>query len=531
MPQPRTPRQEALTWARARAEAQQVVGVASDLPSRRAMAVLRREGLLLDALDGAAWVLRSPDALLDDDQIRLSVYWPLVGTLADSYAPAALDRISAIRAFVGEATPPRVLYLRHGQSSSDRTLSATAAHRIELMPIPGDVPPAAMGLPGTPTAPEPVLLGETALPVVAPAWALLTLTVGDLRSDPALVGAWLRYLIVPLDELRSAYEAMPRPVIATRLADLAKQAGNERLAEQITAVIQEEGHRLVARSKIGRIVLPPAYREGTAAPSPYVGRFVAQLTEYARDLKKAKVGTKLGKPLLRAEVIARAQAAKRDDIYHSTTIEGYRVTPADVEAVLSGRPVAGRTPDEIERLMALKGYARAFDETLHRLPPTIPRPAELTEGLILDLHVELWVPSVEAGILRTTDLRGWRTRPAFLRGSRYVPPGPDKVPALVRALCEQLAMLEVTPVQRAVLAHWGFETIHPFSDGNGRVGRLLLNLVLGAEGVPWVTIRAEERPAYFGALERGQVDGDILTWGRFLDERVGGRSRSAGTRD
>jgi Fic family protein len=78
----------------------------------------------------------------------------------------------------------------------------------------------------------------------------------------------------------------------------------------------------------------------------------------------------------------------------------------------------------------------------------------------------------------------------------------------------------------APLAHWGFETIHPFSDGNGRVGRLLLNLVLGSEGVPWVTIRAEERPAYLGALEQGQVDGDIVPWGRFLAQRIGGRPGS-----
>ncbi|MGH2821951.1 MAG: Fic family protein, partial [Thermoleophilaceae bacterium] len=361
--------------------------------------------------------------------------------------------------------------------------------------------------------------------VVSPAWALLTLPAGDLRSDPALVGAWLRSLVVPREELRGAYEARPRPVLATRLADLARQAGNERLAEQICGVIQEQGDRLATPSKTGRIVLPAVYREGTAAPSAYVDRFVAQLTEYARDLKKAKIGNRARNPLPRAEIIARAQSAKRDDIYHSTTIEGYRVTPADVEAVLSGKPVAGRTPDEVERLMALKGYARAFDETLRRLPAKIPTPAELTEGLILDLHVALWTPSVEAGIVRTTDLRGWRTRPAFLRASRYVPPAPDKVPGLVRALCEQLAVLALTPVQRAALAHWGFETIHPFSDGNGRVGRLLLNLVLGAEGVPWVTIRAEERETYFQALERGQVEGDIREWGRFMvglvDDRGG----------
>ena len=89
------------------------------------------------------------------------------------------------------------------------------------------------GLPGTATAPDPVVLGDTPVPVVAPAWALLTLPVGDLRSDLALVGAWLQRLLVPGDDLRRVYDAMPRPVVASRVAALAEQAGNPRLAEQI----------------------------------------------------------------------------------------------------------------------------------------------------------------------------------------------------------------------------------------------------------------------------------------------------------
>lgn len=519
MARPVTPRDEAHTWATARAEANQVVGPAAALPSRRAAAVLRRERLLLDALDGAAWVLRSPDAALDDDQIRLEVYWPLVRALAESYSPAALDRISAIRAYIGEATPPAVLHLRHQQTASERTVSVTDQHRIVLTPLPRHIPAIAAGLPGTPAALEPVVLGETPVPVVTPAWALLTLPIGDLRSDLALVGAWLQRLVLPNEDLRRAYEAMPRPVVASRLAALAEQAGNTRLAEQVQAVVRDQGHDLAPPSKIGRLILPPTYREGTPAASPYVGRFVAQLTTYAHNFRRAKVGTAMRSPLTREEVVAAARTAKRDDIYHSTTIEGYRVTPAEVDAVLSGKPVAGRTADEVERLLALQGYALAFDETLRRLPTTIGR-IDITEELILDLYTELWAPSIEAGILRAADLRGWRTRPAFLRGSRYVPPGPDKVPALVRTLREQIAALELTPVQRAALVHWGFETIHPFPDGNGRVGRLLLNLVLGAEGFPWVTIRAEERDSYFRALEQGQVNGDILPWGRFLAERA-----------
>ncbi|MCI0687254.1 MAG: hypothetical protein L0Y54_08465, partial [Sporichthyaceae bacterium] len=291
-----TPRDEAHAWAKVRAETGQVVGRSAELPSRRATEVLRRERLLVDAMDGAAWVLRSPDTTLDDDQIRLGVYWPLVRSLTESYAPAGLDRISAIRAFIGEATPPAVLYIRHQRTGSERTVSVTGRHRIVLAPL-ADIPGAAAGLPGTATAADPVVLGDTSVPVVVPAWALLTLPVGDLRSDLPLVGAWLQRLFVPGDELRRVYDAMPRPVVASRVAVLAEQAGNPRLAEQIRNVVRDRGDELATPSKTGRLVLPPVYREGTAASSPYVGRFIAQLTGYATDLRKARIGASAPRPL------------------------------------------------------------------------------------------------------------------------------------------------------------------------------------------------------------------------------------------
>ena len=195
---------------------------------------------------------------------------------------------------------------------------------------------------------------------------MLTLPVRDLRSDLPLVGAWLQRLLVPGDALRRVYDAMPRPVVASRVAVLAEQAGNPRLADQIRNVVRDRGDELATPSKTGRLVLPPVYREGTAASSPYVGRFIAQLTGYATDLRKARIGASAPRPLTHEGVVSAARAAKRDDIYHSTTIEGYRVTPAEVDAVLLGRPVEGRTSDEIQRLLALQGYARAFDAALNR---------------------------------------------------------------------------------------------------------------------------------------------------------------------
>lgn len=83
-------------------------------------------------------------------------------------------------------------------------------------------------------------------------------------------------------------------------------------------------------------------------------------------------------------------------------------------------------------------------------------------------------------------------------------------------LSEFAARPGLHPLTRAVLLHLEFVTVHPFLDGNGRLGRLLMNYALLGAGYPWVTIRSDEKRPYFQALERAQVDGEVETLGEFL---------------
>ena len=64
------------------------------------------------------------------------------------------------------------------------------------------------------------------------------------------------------------------------------------------------------------------------------------------------------------------------------------------------------------------------------------------------------------------------------------------------------------PVERAALAHLRLVTIHPFADGNGRISRLLMNVVLERGGYPLLNILYEDRASYCTALERAQVKGE-----------------------
>jgi Fic family protein len=161
-----------------------------------------------------------------------------------------------------------------------------------------------------------------------------------------------------------------------------------------------------------------------------------------------------------------------------------------------------------------------FPENAHRFPVTLAARAQrkvpVDTGLILDLYEALFRPSVDAGITDSAALRGWRNSSVGLRGWRHVPPNPKKIRDLIVGLESLAARTDLAPIARALLVHLEFVTIHPFLDGNGRLGRLLMNQVLLSAGLPWVTIRSDERLPFFKAIEQAQVDADAAPFILFV---------------
>jgi Fic family protein len=97
----------------------------------------------------------------------------------------------------------------------------------------------------------------------------------------------------------------------------------------------------------------------------------------------------------------------------------------------------------------------------------------------------------------------FRSVPVFIRGANMTPPPASRVSSLMN---EWVAWIEgegkaYAPVLRAAIAHHGFEAVHPFTDGNGRVGRLLLNLMLMREGYPPALLMRDWRIRYIQALD------------------------------
>ncbi len=124
-----------------------------------------------------------------------------------------------------------------------------------------------------------------------------------------------------------------------------------------------------------------------------------------------------------------------------------------------------------------------------------------------------------AGFLDAVQIAGCRNHPVYLRGSRYVPPPAEAVLDVLDALFD-LLRAENNPAVHAVLGHFVFVYIHPYPDGNGRVGRFLRNTMFCSGGYPWTVIRNSRRTEYLAALETASMQHDIGPFTTFISEEM-----------
>ena len=192
----------------------------------------------------------------------------------------------------------------------------------------------------------------------------------------------------------------------------------------------------------------------------------------------------------------------------TNAIEGNTLSRKDVERILlEGRSVPNRPlPDVLETIQ----HEQAFESLL----PRRPNPIRLSS--VLDLH-----ETVFRGI--KPDAGQWRRVNVRIAGVRHVPPRMEKVLALMSAWEESYAKQDMEGAGAFPLGarmHFEFESIHPFSDGNGRVGRLLLNLHFLKHNWPPVHILPPDRSRYLRSLNAGH-SGDLTGLEVFLRTAMG----------
>jgi Fic family protein len=179
----------------------------------------------------------------------------------------------------------------------------------------------------------------------------------------------------------------------------------------------------------------------------------------------------------------------------------------------------------VNDVVVVSNYVAALDHGLARLREGFP----LSNRLIREIHAVLLSKGRGSG----KDPGGFRRSQNWIGGSRpgnaiFVPPPPGGVPSAMSDLERFLHddTLRLPAVVRAGLAHVQFETIHPFLDGNGRVGRLLITLLLCHSGVlrePLLYLSLflkQHRTAYYSHLDAVRKDGDWEAWLDFFLEGV-----------
>jgi fido (protein-threonine AMPylation protein) len=200
------------------------------------------------------------------------------------------------------------------------------------------------------------------------------------------------------------------------------------------------------------------------------------------------------------------------DAYHSLSIEGYRVSTDLIERVRRGtwNPDGNEQDREQRDAMAARGYFQAHEAVQQSISKVLGRQnsGEVAREGHRMWYRELFAPSVAAGLLRPADLAGYRNGPVYIRQSMHVPLNRDAVLDAMPAFFD-LVRDETDPAVRVVLGHFVFVYIHPYMDGNGRMGRFVMNLMMAAGGYPWTVIPVSERKAYMAALEKGSVGEDI----------------------
>ena len=201
------------------------------------------------------------------------------------------------------------------------------------------------------------------------------------------------------------------------------------------------------------------------------------------------------RPLSQGEVEALREEFIIEHTHQSTAIEGNTLTLKETALVLQGITI-DRKPlkDHLEAV----GYKEAY-EYVERL---VKEQKMLSAYEICSIHSLVLADRLE-------DRGRWRRVPVRIMGASVEPPQPYMIEPMVGELLNDYStvMARLHTVERVSLFHLRFEGIHPFVDGNGRTGRLLLNMQLMQAGYSPINVKFADRKRYYDAFEDYVVTG------------------------
>lgn len=464
---------------------------------------LLKAGFLREVMKGW-YVPARPDDAVGDSTAWYASFWGFCGAyLSERFGQDwCLSPEQSLSIHGGNWTVPQQLLVRSPRGGNKPT---ALPHETSLLDV-------RLALPGPDSVTETEGLRVYSLPA-----ALVATSPGFFRYNPTDARAALAMIKSPADVLAPLLDG-GHSTVAGRLAGAFRNIGRGRIADEIIGTIKAAGYTIREEDPFEhKIELPGANRTA----SPYVRRIQLMWHSMRDDILENF--PEPPKPNDIDAYMKRVEEVYVTDAYHSLSIEGYRVNPGLIERVRSGTWAPDlNDEDRAHRdALAARGYFQAFEEVRKSVRRVLEGE---NAGQVVDEDHSAWYremfgPSVTAGIVRAADLAGYRSGPVYIRGSKHVPLNRDAVRDAMPAFFELLHE-EENPAVRVVLGHFVFVYIHPYFDGNGRMGRFLMNVMLAAGGYPWTVVPLQRRDDYMAALEEASAGQNIAPFAQFLGELV-----------
>lgn len=261
--------------------------------------------------------------------------------------------------------------------------------------------------------------------------------------------------------------------------------------------------------------IPGAYQEGRAwkipidAIKPADGRYKTKESLLSQiDRKKKELDGK--RPLTEGELARLNEEFTVEYTYNSNAIEGNTLTLRETDLVLRGLTIDKKP---LKDHMEAVGHKEAFDFVTE----LVKEKCEINERVIKQIHYLV--------LADKKDDRGvFRRLPVRIMGAAHEPVQPYLIVPKMEELLRNYLASEEHIVTKLARFHIEFEGIHPFIDGNGRTGRLLVNLELMKAGYPPIDIKFTDRIAYYNAFDEYHVKHNLKAmeslFAKYINERL-----------
>lgn len=347
------------------------------------------------------------------------------------------------------------------------------------------------------------------LNLYSPTEAIIVASPSMYSNDPLTMRTALA-MVSDVSNILKILVDTGQTVRAGRVAGAFRNIGRGDFADEIMSTMKRIGYDVREDDPFAEAV------KVSLSPSPYATRLKLMWQNMRGDVLSNF--SRIKSNISPEKFLERMETQYKLDAYHSLSIEGYRVTDELIAKVKNGDWKPDSADIDSKNALAARGYWQAFESVKMSISDILIKKEDAADVLKRDLstwHREMFMPCVTAGIIKPSDIVGYRSNQVYIRNSMHTPLNPDALRDAMDALFE-LLKTEPDAGVRAILGHFVFTYIHPYMDGNGRAGRFLMNAMLASGGYDWLIIPVEKRDEYMSALEKASVYGEIMPFVHFL---------------